>query len=1246
MTIFVYSITLITGNRKFLSFVLFACFTWNAIAQTTYDFSTPPVLSSEGGTWVDKAVFTINGVEYSISNGINGDLTAPATGGKNNSACLRKQGASTETLLFKRVDNQPFYFYGFWLKGEGINSYDGSGGISLPPFYIINYHKAGGGTETYTDNTPMSSGAYTVYQNEITQHIEVTSISINLQANSDFWIDDISVSSDDDLPPLIASTTKGNVGCNGDNSGSASVVVVSGDPPYTYAWSPSGGTGSLATGLSAGTYTCTITDNSDRSIVKNFTITEPTVLSGSITKTDPTTEFVNDGTASVTATGGVPPYSYYWSPSGGTAPTATGLAGGTYTCTITDNNGCTTMENITLITPDNTPPSGYSVSMDLLGESLINSINESLIEFSGSGLEVGATLHYSFESDAGGSMVSGTRTVTSANQQFDNGGAGFDLSGLADGHITLTAYLSDPAGNHGADAVATGTKDAEAPSGYSSAWDDALVNATEAAVTSFTISGAEVGSTLNYVISSSGDGNTATITGNKLVGSSEETLTVDLSSLMDGHLTVTASLTDDSGNTGNVVTDNSAVLDQTAPNGYSVSIDQDPIDRSNQPAIGYTFAGAEAGATYNYTFSSGGGGTAVTGTGAISTATAQITGIDLSGLEDGTVTLSVTLEDPAGNVGSPVTDTSTKDTNEAPSVNNLSIVGPLTVGEALTAGYTFSDPDGDTESGTAYKWYRADDSSGSGKTAIAGAVSGQYALQNEDRGKYISFGVTPNDGIDLGATAESAPEGPVKVDQAIAFGAIAPKTYGAVPFTLGELQTDEGLTVTYTADDPSIVGISGNQATVLKAGATVITAAQNGDETTNVAVPVHRTLTVNPATLTVAAEGKSKVYGEADPTLTVSYSGFVSDDDEADLGGSLTVARATGEDAGTYAITASGKTSVNYTINYTTGELVITPATLTVSANAGQMKVYGAPDPELAYTVDGLVNNDTENVLTGALSRAPGEGAGSYPIDLGDLSAGDNYDIAFETSEFVIAKAAQEITWDQELNFSCDSGPEIALTATASSGLPVTYTVRDPSIAGVMAGVLHKKLSGSTLAMAHQPGDENHLPATSVEKRVLISQAGLIRRHWGDVLVFDNSSGDFVGYQWYKDGMAVPGATGQYYHENGPLDGSYRVTATTEGGAVITSCSLELSGEEFTKKVSILPNPVAANAAFVLESDFEGSLLNGATVSIIDLNGRALQTLPATGNRTRLGAPPQSGIYVVSLSLPNGERRTVNLLVR
>ena len=108
------------------------------------------------------------------------------------------------------------------------------------------------------------------------------------------------------------------------------------------------------------------------------------------------------------------------------------------------------------------------------------------------------------------------------------------------------------------------------------------------------------------------------------------------------------------------------VKDVEAPKDYTVSIDQAEIDETNEKAVSFTFAAAEVGTTYNYTFSSENGGTDVSGSGTISTVTEKITGIDISGLEDGTITLSVTLTDEAENEGIAALDTKVKNTNEAP----------------------------------------------------------------------------------------------------------------------------------------------------------------------------------------------------------------------------------------------------------------------------------------------------------------------------------------------------------------------------------------------------------------------------------------------------------------------------------------------------------------------------------------------------------------------------------------------------
>ncbi|OJW77853.1 MAG: hypothetical protein BGO69_00055 [Bacteroidetes bacterium 46-16] len=142
-----------------------------------------------------------------------------------------------------------------------------------------------------------------------------------------------------------------DVSCNGGNDGNATVSVTGGTAPYAYQWSPSGGTGATASGLTAGSYTCTITDNNGCMANSTVTITEPTVLTAGNSQTNVTCFGGNNGTATVSPSGGTPPYTYSWAPSGGNNATASGLSMGNYTCTITDNNGCTILKTFTISQP-------------------------------------------------------------------------------------------------------------------------------------------------------------------------------------------------------------------------------------------------------------------------------------------------------------------------------------------------------------------------------------------------------------------------------------------------------------------------------------------------------------------------------------------------------------------------------------------------------------------------------------------------------------------------------------------------------------------------------------------------------------------------------------------------------------------------------------------------------------------------------------------------------------------------------
>src|ERR1035437_9273089 len=125
----------------------------------------------------------------------------------------------------------------------------------------------------------------------------------------------------------VSATVGGNVLCNGLSDGYASANASGGSLPYLYSWNPSGQTHQMATGLSAGNYTVTVTDGIGATAIATVAILQPAALS--LTSTSTFSCITLTGTATVNVSGGTPSYTYSWnaSPPQNTQ-TATGLAAG------------------------------------------------------------------------------------------------------------------------------------------------------------------------------------------------------------------------------------------------------------------------------------------------------------------------------------------------------------------------------------------------------------------------------------------------------------------------------------------------------------------------------------------------------------------------------------------------------------------------------------------------------------------------------------------------------------------------------------------------------------------------------------------------------------------------------------------------------------------------------------------------------------------------------------------------------
>ncbi len=151
--------------------------------------------------------------------------------------------------------------------------------------------------------------------------------------------------------PTASLTSSANVTCFGGNDGSASISVSGGTAPLTYTWSPTGGTSTAASGLTAGNYFVTVLDGNNCSTTVPVTITEPTQILANPSFNGTVCFGDNNGSASVSVSGGSNPYTYQWSPTGGTSSSASGLASGNYSVTIMDNHGCTDVSTVFIPQP-------------------------------------------------------------------------------------------------------------------------------------------------------------------------------------------------------------------------------------------------------------------------------------------------------------------------------------------------------------------------------------------------------------------------------------------------------------------------------------------------------------------------------------------------------------------------------------------------------------------------------------------------------------------------------------------------------------------------------------------------------------------------------------------------------------------------------------------------------------------------------------------------------------------------------
>ncbi|HVW94508.1 MAG TPA: MBG domain-containing protein, partial [Mucilaginibacter sp.] len=258
---------------------------------------------------------------------------------------------------------------------------------------------------------------------------------------------------------------------------------------------------------------------------------------------------------------------------------------------------------------------------------------------------------------------------------------------------------------------------------------------------------------------------------------------------------------------------------------------------------------------------------------------------------------------------------------------------------------------------------------------------------------------------------------------------------------------------------------------------------------------LHATLTISKAVLTVTAANATRVYGTANPAFTVSYSGFVHNETAASLttGATATTAATKASDAGTYAITPGGAASGNYSFNYISGKLTITPATRTLTFDPLADKTYGDADFDAGASVSSgetvIYSGYNPSVVAIVNGKIHITGAGTTAITATVAASGNYSNTPSQSRTLTVNKADQTISFSLIPSQLKGSTYDLSQSVTASSGLPVTFSSSDEVVATVSGTMLSALHLGTATITASQSGNANYNAAVTVTGTVRVTDA-------------------------------------------------------------------------------------------------------------------------------------------------------------
>jgi hypothetical protein len=453
--------------------------------------------------------------------------------------------------------------------------------------------------------------------------------------------------------------------------------------------------------------------------------------------------------------------------------------------------------------------------------------------------------------------------------------------------------------------------------------------------------------------------------------------------------------------------------------------------------------------------------------------------------------------------------------------------------------------------------------------------------------------------------------------QTITFGTIAAQTVGT-PLTLNATASS-GLTVSYASSTASVCTVSGSTVTFLASGTCTITASQAGNTTYTAATPVSQSFTVNgqaqtitfgtiatqtvgtPLTLSATATSGLAVSYASSTTSICTVSGstvtFLA-------GGTCAI---TASQAGNSSYAAATPVSQSFTVNAATlksqtitfgtiaTQTVGTPLTLGATSSSGLAVSYASSTTSICTVSGGTVTFVSAGTCAITASQAGNATyAAATPV----------------SQSFTVNAAAQTITFGTIAAQTV--GTPLTLSATASSGLAVTYTSSTTSVCTVSGNAATFLASGTCTITASQAGNGSYAAATPVSQSFTVNASALK----GQTITFGTIAAQTVGTPLTLSASASSG-----------LGVSY-ASSTTSICTVSGSTATFLAGGTCTITAS-----QAGNSSYTAATPVTQSFSVNAASQTITFNAIPAQ---AVGGTVTVSASASSGLPVTFTLVPNG----------